>query len=138
MPHELTPKEQVVRAWLEKASHDLESARLLPTPQPPILDTACFHCQQAAEKLIKALLIWHECEPPRTHSLEKLFDAALPLDGRLVEHRSPCERLSAYAVEIRYPDSAAEPTLEKAKAAFEAAESFFEFIVTSVPPPVRP
>ncbi len=38
--------------WLEKADHDLIAARLIIDVQPIILDIACFHCQQAVEKII--------------------------------------------------------------------------------------
>jgi HEPN domain-containing protein len=103
----------------------------------PILDAACFHCQQAAEKSLKAFLVWNEREPPRTHALGLLLDAGLACEARLEEHRAHCERLTAYAVEIRYPDSAAEPTPEKAVAAFEAAEALVSFILGIVPPQVR-
>lgn len=136
MPPELTPKEQVVQAWLVKARSDLESARCLLAGPSPILDTGCFHCQQAAEKSLKAFLIWNEHEPPRTHALGLLLDAGLEYEARLAEHRVPCEGLTSYAVEVRYPDSAAEPTPEKAAAAFEAAEALVSFIHDIVPPQV--
>jgi hypothetical protein len=42
--HELT------RAWLVKAQHDLATARKLSLGPDPLLDTAIYHCQQAAEK----------------------------------------------------------------------------------------
>ncbi|MEW6107540.1 MAG: HEPN domain-containing protein, partial [Bacillota bacterium] len=35
-------------------------------------DTACFHCQQAAEKHLKAFLAYHERPIPHTHDLEEL------------------------------------------------------------------
>jgi len=43
-------KTQLVQSWLTKAQHDLASARVLSTAHPPLLDTAIYHCQQAAEK----------------------------------------------------------------------------------------
>jgi hypothetical protein len=45
-------KTQLVQSWLTKAQHDLASARVLSTTNPPILDTAIYHCQQAAEKAV--------------------------------------------------------------------------------------
>ena len=44
------------RAWLEKASMDLRSARVDLEATPPIVGDALFHCQQAIEKTIKAML----------------------------------------------------------------------------------
>jgi len=43
-----------------KAQHDLRSARRLFSDEPPILDTVAFHCQQAAEKGLKAFLTLHD------------------------------------------------------------------------------
>ncbi len=39
-----------VLSWLAKAHSDLLSAQILIANDPAILDTACFHCLQAAEK----------------------------------------------------------------------------------------
>lgn len=47
-------KTHEIRQWLFKARHDLRSAKRLFTDEPPILDTAAYHCQQAAEKALKA------------------------------------------------------------------------------------
>ncbi len=47
---------QLTREWLTKAAHDLQAARIVgATPDGP-LDTAIFHCQQAAEKALKGWL----------------------------------------------------------------------------------
>ena len=49
-----------VRRWLTKAQHDLGSARRLMEGDEPFLDTAVYHCHQAAEKVLKAFLTHHE------------------------------------------------------------------------------
>jgi len=41
---------ELVRDWMTRASHNLRSARLLAAADDPLLDTAIYHCQQAAEK----------------------------------------------------------------------------------------
>ena len=50
------------RTWLEYAGNDLEmAARGL---QPPALtELVCYHSQQAAEKALKAYLVWLSEEP---------------------------------------------------------------------------
>jgi HEPN domain-containing protein len=46
----------VIRRWVRKAEHDLEAAkRILGREEACPYDTACFHCQQAVEKYLKAL-----------------------------------------------------------------------------------
>jgi HEPN domain-containing protein len=44
------------RRWIKKANEDRRSAVLILADDPPLLDPAAYHCQQAAEKLLKALL----------------------------------------------------------------------------------
>ena len=47
------------RAWLKKAANDLRAAEELQAASPPLLDEAVFHCQQAAEKVLKGFLAWN-------------------------------------------------------------------------------
>ena len=54
----MSPNPDEVREWLQNAKDDLFSAQILIEHAPPVLDTACFHCQQAVEKLLKAFLVW--------------------------------------------------------------------------------
>ncbi len=43
-----------VKEWLQKARNDLLSAQILTEHNPPVLDTASFHCPQSVEKLVEA------------------------------------------------------------------------------------
>ncbi len=61
-----------VEAWLSKAKNDLASAKVLMSASPPILDTCVFHCQQAVEKSLKALLTRHQKVFSKTHNIEAL------------------------------------------------------------------
>ena len=45
-----------VKEWLQKAKNDRLAARILIEHDPPVLDAASFHCQQAVEKMIKGFL----------------------------------------------------------------------------------
>jgi len=68
------------REWLRKAASDIRSADHLFAASPPILDTTLFHCQQAAEKTLKAFLAWHDVPFAKTHDIEDLRAAGLVLD----------------------------------------------------------
>jgi hypothetical protein len=46
------------QGWLRRANRDLSAAAHVRRVEPPLLDVAVFHCQQAAEKSMKALLTW--------------------------------------------------------------------------------
>jgi HEPN domain-containing protein len=50
----------LAQGWLAKARNDLEAARLLIHDEKRLLDIAAYHCQQAAEKALKAWLIAKE------------------------------------------------------------------------------
>jgi HEPN domain-containing protein len=68
----------LVRAWLAKAQSDLGTARKLANGPDTYLDTAIYHCQQAAEKAIKALLVQNDLRFEKTHDLEVLIQRATP------------------------------------------------------------
>src|ERR1051326_3963819 len=63
------PKETLVRAWMAKARSDLGTARKVASGPDAYLDTAIYHCQQAAEKAIKALLVRHDLRFEKIHDL---------------------------------------------------------------------
>lgn len=93
----------LVREWLTKAQYDLASTdRELRARKLPNYDAACFHAQQAAEKLLKAVLQDRGIEFPRTHDLADLvsLDAGLPLHGVTI---ADIRALTRYAVIYRYP-----------------------------------
>jgi HEPN domain-containing protein len=81
----------------------------------------CFHCQQAAEKYLKALMQELATPaPPRTHDLVKLLDHLLPHDPTVAKLRRGLRSLNPYAVDVRYPMTDA--TKRQADAALLKAE----------------
>jgi HEPN domain-containing protein len=63
-------KAQLVCSWLTRAKHDLASARVPAASDPPLLDTAIYHRQQAAEKAVRAYLAFCDREVERIHDIE--------------------------------------------------------------------
>ena len=112
--------------WMRKSVNDLEVAELILENGYPGEST--FHSQQAAEKALKALLVALGVQPPRSHNIRYLLrileengvDTTLP-------GRAGAERLTAYAVEARYPDFGEEPTPEEALEALETARKVVEW-----------
>jgi HEPN domain-containing protein len=95
-------KRQTTR-WVRKAEDDLAGARALAVAIPPRRDLVCFHCQQAAEKYLKALLQDLGAVVPKTHELDDLLDLLLPHDATLKPLRRSLASLTRYAVKYRYP-----------------------------------
>ena len=63
-----------IREWIEKADHDLGSAKIIYLHLPDYFDTIAFHCQQAVEKYLKALLVYNRIEFSRSHDLVYLLE----------------------------------------------------------------
>ncbi|MCX6686344.1 MAG: HEPN domain-containing protein [Methanoregula sp.] len=59
--------------WLIMAKEDLKLARLGQERNDIRFELFCYHCQQAAEKSLKALLIFKIGKYPKTHSLDELI-----------------------------------------------------------------
>ena len=89
--------------WVRIAEEDLKGACDMAAQRPPLRNLACFHCQQSAEKYLKALLQERGAVVPRTHDLGVLLDLLLPYDPTLASLRRALKSLSRYAVDFRYP-----------------------------------
>jgi HEPN domain-containing protein len=70
-------------------------------------DGICFHCQQAAEKYLKALMQELGLAIPRTHALEDLLHLLMPHHSSLIAFRRGLTFLTTFAVETRYPGKTA-------------------------------
>jgi HEPN domain-containing protein len=110
-PGPLSPegaRRRAAGAWLADAHAELANARSLAAhPDEGTAPFAsAFHAQQAVEKAIKALLVWHGVDFPPRHDLGLLLDL-VPL-GATVKDLN-VRGLSVYAVEQRYAAGTADP-----------------------------
>jgi HEPN domain-containing protein len=96
--------------------------------QDPYLDTAVYHCQQAAEKAMKAFLTARDMVFEKTHNLVALLALCTPLEHGFEQWEEVAEMLTPYATEFRYPGTLLEPEKSEAEQALAAAEAFVEFI----------
>ena len=132
-------KSLLVRAWLAKAQRDLAAARVLAANPLPLLDTAVYHCQQAAEKAVKAYLAYRDQEFERTHDVEVLLRLAMLSDEAFRDWLDVGIELTPYARIYRYPgSSAAEPSREQYERAVAAAEGVYRFVESLLPPGLYP
>jgi HEPN domain-containing protein len=91
------------KAWLAKADEDLAAVRACLDARPPVLGVAAYHCQQAAEKLIKGLLVLAAAPARKTHDLDELSEAALPLYPDLRELLDHLRARTYWGFAFRYP-----------------------------------
>ena len=94
---------------------------------------AAFHCQQAAEKTLKAFLISRSVPFERVHSLVYLVDLCKVQDPAFASLRETTESLAPYAVEIRYPGDAPDISLDEARKAVADAEEVWMFVLARLP-----
>ncbi len=89
--------------WVRKAESDYVVARKLARGSDPHHDELCFHCQQSAEKYLKALLEELSQPVPRTHILEDLVVLLTSHHASLRSLRVGARFLTRFAVATRYP-----------------------------------
>lgn len=126
----------LAKGWFAKADSDLADARRTIASSGPY-DTACFHCQQAAEKLLKGFLSFHGQPFPRTHDLEELGRLCEKIDPLLKLTTPDIANLTDFAVKLRY-DSEFWPSQQDAAAALTVAELVRSSILNAVPVNVHP
>jgi len=104
----------------------------------PLLDTAAYHCQQAAEKAIKGFLLFHDIRFEKTHDVEVLLSQASAIDSSLTACIDAARVLTPLAVEFRYPGDFIEPEADEYREAFEAAEKIYLLVLQKLPAVVCP
>jgi HEPN domain-containing protein len=114
--------------WILKAESDFKIIEKDIVSNFPVTNVICFHCQQAAEKYLKAYLVSRNVIPERTHLIERLIFLCMKFDIEFSE-LSEAARLTEYAVELRYPDDFYIPDLEETKKAYEIALKVKEFVL---------
>ena len=118
---------EITEEWVIKAESDYDQANLaMYAVEAPLCDGVCFHCQQCAEKYLKAFLTENLVEFPRTHPLIPLLDQCLPFDPAFSDLHSDVASLESYAVGVRYPG--VKITDEMAEAALAATTRIRAFV----------
>ncbi|MBN1935395.1 MAG: HEPN domain-containing protein [Anaerolineae bacterium] len=129
---------QLVQSWLIKAQHDLASAHVLTVSEPPLLDTAVYHCQQAAEKAVKGFLVFCDQEFERIHDVQVLIQAAIPYAEAFAAWQEAGQRLTPFATLFRYPGLVVEPSPAQFVQAIAIAEGLYNLVLSLLPDNMRP
>ena len=90
---------RAAREWVRKAEDDYRLAATIAGGSEPFHDQLCFHCQQSAEKYLKAVLEELGQSIPRTHDLNDLVDLLGPEHPTLRSLRRGLVFLTEFAVE---------------------------------------
>jgi HEPN domain-containing protein len=109
------------RRWFAIAEEDLRVAGLCLHADVPSLEAAAYHCQQAAEKLIKGLLVAAALPFRKVHDLDELADHAVDTYPKLTAYLDFCRPLTRWGTLFRYPTLGDEAELRPSKAEISEA-----------------
>jgi HEPN domain-containing protein len=99
---------------------------------PKLLDIACFHCQQAAEKALKGFLMYKDQDPPKIHDLETLCELCMEHDISFKTLYDFASALNRYITASRYPvESFITETMTQT--AIAQAQAVYDFALSKVP-----
>jgi HEPN domain-containing protein len=99
---------------LRKASQDrLALEKLIDDPEIED-DLLGFHAQQAAEKILKALLAARGVDYPKTHNLRVLIELLAAEDIRLPAKLAEIDRLTQFGTTFRYDTTSSIDATERA------------------------
>lgn len=93
----------IVKKWVDISDYDFKTARAMFKSSRYLY--VAFMCQQAVEKIIKALIVLNEEEyPPKIHKLETLAIRANIHEDLDDAQKDLLNELSFYYLNNRYPD----------------------------------
>jgi HEPN domain-containing protein len=122
--------DKYVSQWLERSNYDLETAKAM-------LDAGrylyvAYMCQQAIEKLLKAIIAQHGKENLPIHNLNRLAELAELRRELAAEQVDLLAELTAYNIEARYGDykeSLSEVVdFQKAKTLYAQTQDLFQWL----------
>ena len=93
----------LAQTWLETATQGL--AHVKSAQELGYFSHACFSCQQAVEKGLKAYLFAQRQLLIRTHDLVNLLSHCIRYDESFEELSEGCMALNEYYADTRYPDT---------------------------------
>ena len=95
-----------VAKWIQYALKDYTAAvKMVQLHRPIPIEIVCYHCQQAAEKILKAYAIAKDETPIKTHDLVILLNQCRQHSAAFDNCAKFCMTLTTYASLARYPSN---------------------------------
>lgn len=115
-----------------ESRRNLAVAEQLLSDAVPYFGSIGFHAQQAAEKFLKAFLVWHQIEFPKTHDLSQLLQFVALREKSLSASLQGILILTDYGVDTRYPADLPDLTANEASQAVELARQTKDAVLKSL------
>jgi HEPN domain-containing protein len=93
----------LTREWVRKAEEGRRTAALLRSCRPAVHAVIRFHCQQTAEKYLKALVQERGLAVPRTDDCRALVRLLIPTDPMFERFQRVADGLGRFSIDPRYP-----------------------------------
>ncbi len=107
-------KNEYIKNWLFRANEDIAVIdNLINAGIENYTSTICFHAQQASEKFLKAFLVNHDVDFPRTHDLDFLLLECQKINKEAFQNIN-LKNLTEFGVSVRYPDDFYIPLVSEA------------------------
>jgi len=123
-----------VQQWLDKARKDVATAEILLREEFEDYENAGFHAQQGAEKFIKAFLVRHQIQFPKSHDIAVLRQLVARVDSEIAEKLATADALTPYGVEFRYPGDLPSVARDEGETALRLAQETRALIMESLRP----
>lgn len=126
------------RRWLKQAKHDYESAKNN-LEKVKFYSDACFMSEQAAQKTLKAYLLYRGERYVLVHSVQSLVSLCSNYDEDFRRFIDYGKKLDRYYIPTRYPDALSPPavpyesyTEEDAREAVGFAEEIIKLVDSKI------
>lgn len=105
---------EYIKNWLYRANEDISVVENLAENNIKYFSSSiCFHAQQVVEKFLKAFLVFHNIDFPRTHDLDYLLLECQKIDKESFD--IDLKSLFDFGVSVRYPDDFFLPGINETK-----------------------
>lgn len=120
-------KAEYIRNWLFRAREDIAvMENLVASGIDYYVSTISFHAQQGVEKYLKAFLIYHDVDFPRTHDVDFLLMECQNIDSN--SFNIDLKSLTEFGVSVRYPDDFYVPGINETREYYEIAKAVKDIV----------
>lgn len=117
-------------AWLKIAQEDLKAAEGLLALE--LFSPVTYHCQQSAEKSLKAYLVFKKHSIVRTHDLIQLVELCMKFDRGFEDIFDATNALNPFSTKFRYPTEYDIPDFDDAEKAIGQAHEVLIFVLQKI------
>ena len=118
------------KKWLKIVEDDLRSSKGLLKIE--VFSTATYHCQQAAEKVLKAYLVFKKHKVIKIHDLMQLIVLCCKFDKTFEKLYDDAERLNPFSTKFRYTTEFDIPDYADTKSAIGQAQRIVDFVLKKI------